>query len=66
MVKTGLYLKNIGDRPAINELWSEFFGETPPSRFGVQVADIFGGADLTNILVDAIAIAPVAQTSTSP
>ena len=66
VVKTGLYLKNFGDRPAVNEVWSEYFGETPPSRFGVQVADIFGGTDLTNILVDAIAITPGGQTSTSP
>ena len=58
VVKTGLYLKNAGDRPAINEVWSAYFGDTPPSRFAVQVADIFGGTDLTNILVDAIALAP--------
>ena len=66
VVKTGLYLKNFEDRPAINEVWSTYFGGTPPSRFAVQVAEIFGGADLSNILVDAIAIAPGAQTSTSP
>ena len=66
VVKTGLYLKNFEDHPAVNEQWTKYFGETPPSRFAVQVADIFGGTDLTNILVDAIAIAPGAQTSASP
>ena len=58
VVKTGLYLKNSDDRPGVNEVWSTFFGESPPSRFGVQVADIFGGNDLTSLLVDAIAIVP--------
>ena len=58
VVKTGMYMKDHRDRPAINEVWSEFFGDTPPSRFGVQVQDIFGGTDLTNILVDVIALAP--------
>lgn len=58
VVKSGLFMKNIRDRPAINEAWSSYFGETPPSRFGVQVADIFGGTDLTNLLVDAIAVLP--------
>ena len=58
VVKTGLYLKNFGDRSGVNEVWSAFFGDSPPSRFAVQVADIFGGSDLTSILVDAIAIVP--------
>ena len=66
VVKTGLYLKNFDDRPAIYEVWNTYFGETPPSRFAVQVADIFGGTDLTNILVDAIALAPGARNSRSP
>ena len=58
VVKTGVYLKNFEGRPAVEEMLKTYFGETPPSQFAVQVADIFAGTDLTNILVDAIATAP--------
>ena len=58
LVKTGVYLKYWEDLPAINEVWKTRFGDAPPSLFSVQVADIFGGTDLTKILVDAIAVSP--------
>jgi 2-iminobutanoate/2-iminopropanoate deaminase len=58
VVKTGLYLKNSDDLSGVNEVWKTFFGDSLPNWFSVQVADIFGGPDLTNLLVDAIAIVP--------
>ena len=37
VVKTGLFFKDMADRPEVNDIWSEYFGhESPPTRFAVQ------------------------------
>lgn len=38
VVKTTVYLKNISDFPAMNEVYATFFKETPPARATVGVA----------------------------
>jgi 2-iminobutanoate/2-iminopropanoate deaminase len=38
VVKTTVFLKNIADFPAMNEVYGQFFKNDPPSRSTVQVA----------------------------
>ena len=38
VVKTTVFLKNISDFPAMNEVYGQFFKNDPPSRSTVQVA----------------------------
>ncbi|MGA1822165.1 MAG: Rid family detoxifying hydrolase [Thermoplasmatota archaeon] len=38
IVKTTIYLKDIGDFPAVNEVYGSFFEGDPPARETVQVA----------------------------
>ena len=38
VVKTTVYLKDMGDFPAMNEIYSEFFGTARPARATVEVA----------------------------
>jgi 2-iminobutanoate/2-iminopropanoate deaminase len=38
VVKTTIYLKDMNDFPQVNEVYGEFFGQTPPARSTVQVA----------------------------
>ena len=37
-VKTTVFLKNMSDFPAMNEVYGQFFKNEPPSRSTVQVA----------------------------
>ena len=60
VIKTGIYIKNQVHWPATNTLWTEYVGsETPPASSTLQVADIFGADDPTNILLDTISRPPV-------
>ncbi|MEM4390048.1 MAG: RidA family protein [Candidatus Micrarchaeia archaeon] len=40
VVKTTVYLKDMKDFPAMNEVYAEFFGQNPPARATVQVAGL--------------------------
>lgn len=40
VVRTTVYLKNISDFPAMNEVYGKFFTDAPPSRTTVQVAGL--------------------------
>ncbi len=53
IVKTTIYLKNIEDFPAVNEIYSEYFPHEPPARSTVEVSNLPKGALLE---IDAIAV----------
>jgi 2-iminobutanoate/2-iminopropanoate deaminase len=44
VVKTTLYLTDMGDYPAANEVWVEYFSQNRPTRSAVAVAALPGGA----------------------
>lgn len=54
VVKTTVFLKNMADFQAMNEVYSEYFGRSKPARSTVAVADLPRGA---LIEIDAVAIA---------
>jgi 2-iminobutanoate/2-iminopropanoate deaminase len=56
VVKTTLYLVDIGDFVAVNEVWVEYFAEDRPTRSAVAVAALPIGA---RVEVEAWAYAPV-------
>jgi 2-iminobutanoate/2-iminopropanoate deaminase len=43
-VKVTVFLKNISDFQAMNEVYAKFFPSAPPARSTVQVAGLAGGA----------------------
>jgi len=53
VVKTTVFLQDIGDFQAMNRIYAEYFGEDPPARSTVQVAALPLGA-LVEIEVIAI------------
>ena len=55
--KTTLYLADIGDYAAVNEVWTEYFAGNRPTRSAVAVAALPIGA---RVEVEAWAYAPVA------
>jgi 2-iminobutanoate/2-iminopropanoate deaminase len=56
VVKTTLYLVDMGDFAAVNEVWVEYFSENRPTRSAVAVAALPLGARAE---VEAWAYAPV-------
>ena len=44
VVKTTVFLANLDDFPAMNEVYGEFFGEEPPARACVEVSRLPKGA----------------------
>lgn len=44
VVKTTVFLQDIGEWPAMNAVYAEFFPENPPARSAVQVAALPMGA----------------------
>src|SRR5262245_28745720 len=42
-VKCSVFLKDINDFAAMNEVYKSYFKENPPARTTVQAGDIFGG-----------------------
>lgn len=52
VVKTTIYLTNLGDFAAVNRVYGEHFGSAPPARATVQVAALPKGA---SVEIDAIA-----------
>jgi 2-iminobutanoate/2-iminopropanoate deaminase len=53
VVKTTIYLKDLGDFGAVNEIYGGYFKEAPPARATVQVAGLPRGA---LVEIDAIAV----------
>jgi 2-iminobutanoate/2-iminopropanoate deaminase len=58
VVRTTVFLKNMDDFPAMNEVYGRYFNATPPARSTIEAARL-----PRNVLVeiDAIALAPEAQ-----
>ena len=55
VVKTTVYLQNIAEFGAMNEVYAEFFPAAPPARSAVQVAALpLGGL----VEIEAVAIVP--------
>ncbi|HSM54934.1 MAG TPA: RidA family protein [Candidatus Sulfomarinibacteraceae bacterium] len=46
VIKTTVFLNDIDDYAAVNEVYGSFFGESPPARSAVQVAALPLGARL--------------------
>ena len=44
VVKTTVFMVDMGDYPAVNELWMEYFTESRPARSAVAVAALPAGA----------------------
>lgn len=55
VVKTTVYLNDLGDFPAVNELYTEHVGSARPARSTVQVAGLPRNA---LVEIDAIAVLP--------
>jgi len=53
IVKTTIFLKNMGDFAAVNEIYAGFFPSEPPARSTIEVAALPKGAPLE---VEAIAV----------
>ena len=53
VVKTTVFLKDVGDFKAMNEVYGEFFANEPPARSTVEVANLALGA---LVEIDAIAV----------
>jgi 2-iminobutanoate/2-iminopropanoate deaminase len=62
VVKMGVYMSNLErDRPIFNDVWKQYFGDEPPARFAVEVANLGNPGDGSKFLADVVAFAP-AQT----
>ena len=55
VVKTTIYLADLADFGAVNEIYGSYFKEAPPARATVQVAGLPKGA---LVEIDAIALIP--------
>ena len=60
LVKTTIYLPNLGDFAAVNRVYAERFGDSPPARATVQVAALPKGA---RVEIDGIARIPNERAS---
>jgi len=58
VVKTTVYLKNISDFPAVNEVYGRYFKGNPPARSTVQVTNLPKDAWEE---IEAIAVVPVSH-----
>lgn len=54
VVKTTVFLKNLGDFPQMNETYAKYFGTNPPARSTVEVSRLPRDVDVE---IDAIACA---------
>ncbi|HLI51615.1 MAG TPA: RidA family protein [Thermomicrobiaceae bacterium] len=55
VVRTTVYLCSYDDFPAMNRAYRERFGENPPARVSLRVAELLFGA---RVEIDAIAVVP--------
>ena len=46
IVKTTIYLTDLADFGAVNQIYGDFFGDVPPARACVQVSALPKGADI--------------------
>jgi 2-iminobutanoate/2-iminopropanoate deaminase len=53
VVKTTVYLVDMGDFPAMNAVYGKFFPEDPPARATVQIVQLAAGA---RVEIDAVAV----------
>ena len=53
VVKTSIFIKNMGDFARINEVYGSRFGENPPARETVEVSDLPKGV---NVEISCIAL----------
>jgi 2-iminobutanoate/2-iminopropanoate deaminase len=53
VVKTTIFVTNLGDFAALNKVYSSFFADAPPARSTVQVAALPLGA---NVEIEAVAV----------
>jgi len=53
VVKTTVFLKDMGDFRAMNEVYARYFGKNPPARSAVEVAALPLGAQIE---IEAVAI----------
>ena len=53
VVKTTIYLTNISDFPAVNQVYGRYFSNTPPARATIAVAGLPKGA---RVEIEAIAV----------
>ncbi len=60
IVKTTIFLTNLGDFQTVNELYGGYFQSAPPARSTVQVAALPKGA---NVEIEVIAVADGADTT---
>jgi 2-iminobutanoate/2-iminopropanoate deaminase len=58
VVKTTIFLTNLGDFQAVNEIYGSYFKENPPARSTVQVAALPKGA---NVEIEVIAASEEAE-----
>jgi len=54
-VRTTVFLTELGEMPAVNEVYAKFFSAPPPARVGVGVSALPGGAAVE---IDAIVSLP--------
>jgi 2-iminobutanoate/2-iminopropanoate deaminase len=55
VVKTTVFLQDMGEFAAMNAVYAQYFGESPPARSAVQVAALPLGA---RIEIEAVAVLP--------
>ena len=55
VVKTTIYLKDLGNFAKVNEIYGQYFANEPPARETVQVAALPGGASVEISVVAAVA-----------
>ena len=53
-MKTTIFLTDLGDFQAVNEIYGSYFGQQPPARSTVQVSALPKGA---NVEIEIIAVA---------
>jgi 2-iminobutanoate/2-iminopropanoate deaminase len=54
VVKTTVFMADLGQFAAMNEVYGSYFGEAPPARSAFQVAALPGGA---SVEIEAVALA---------
>jgi 2-iminobutanoate/2-iminopropanoate deaminase len=60
LVKTTIFLTNLGDFQSVNEIYGSYFKQQPPARSTVQVSALPKGA---NIEIEVIAVADDGESS---
>ena len=60
VVKTTIFLTNLGDFQTVNEVYGSYFNQDPPARSTIQVAALPKGA---NVEIEVIAIADQAGST---